>query len=104
MANPRENFPPRKAASHGMSWIGDWSNKGEASLAQEISWMPRLQHPFPCILNTCQLHRDYTSSTTSMTRLRCPQGLPNAIACLLLAFFALPTHALYFYMQGGTPK
>ncbi|KAE9969175.1 hypothetical protein BLS_001386 [Venturia inaequalis] len=39
-----------------------------------------------------------------MTRLRSPAGLSNAITYLLLALFALPTQALYFYMKDGSPK
>lgn len=39
-----------------------------------------------------------------MTRLRSPAGLSNAIIYLLLALFALPTQALYFYMKDGSPK
>ncbi|TID13787.1 putative endosomal cargo receptor [Venturia nashicola] len=39
-----------------------------------------------------------------MTKLRSPAGLSNAITYLLLALFALPTHALYFYMKDSSPK
>lgn len=39
-----------------------------------------------------------------MTRLRSPAGLSYAIVYLLLALFALPTQALYFYMKDGSPK
>jgi hypothetical protein len=30
--------------------------------------------------------------------------MPAVLGYLLLAFFALPSYALHFYMHGGTPK
>ncbi|QDS76486.1 hypothetical protein FKW77_005207 [Venturia effusa] len=39
-----------------------------------------------------------------MTRLRSPAALSNAITYLLLALWALPTQALYFYMKDSSPK
>jgi hypothetical protein len=69
-------------------------------------------HPFPARRDLQQISGNSLiarssptpHTTTTMTRLRSPVGLSNAVAYLLLALFALPSQALYFYMKDGTPK
>lgn len=68
--------------------------------ASAISWRPTIIWQ----LSLSKRSPTIPYRTTTMTRLRSSAGLSNAITYLLLALFALPTQALYFYMEGGTPK